>query len=614
MNIPLGFPAALVLIACLLTPLRADCPPDAPPDAGQLAWVASSLSADSGRAESRAITTDEAGNSYVVGRFVGTVDFFGTTLTSTSSSVPSGFLAKFSRDGAPVFVKKIGSNAWTELLTVVVKPTGEIYVGGSVAGTFASGAVNFVVASTNGQNALLLRLDTNGDAVWGANYGGANNDSISALTLTRENHVAFGGNFLTSIVLGSSSFATYGSQDVFVARLDDGNSIYDIRRLGGTNSDLFKFIDVDGNNDLILGTSFNSNIELGSTVGQNPVTGSSNSFVIVKYSVNISQPLWYRNYSNATTLTLNKAVVNTINNSIVFAGQYAGTMNFGGSSPLPIVSGVSVYLVMLDGNGQFIWQRSLGATGSAIDVVNNIAASRSGVIGIAGRFESNLPADSCCGALDSNGQQSVYMAMLSATGECLWNRLAVGTATGFSQHVAATPDSDFVFAGFSGSGDFGSGPIPSGTYNREAFVAYYHGFSNFELGAPTTQAQWRENFFTVDELADATYSADDRDPDGDGTNNFFEYAYGQSPKQSDPPPALLVPQPPGDLLFTYKQNALATDLTYQLEWSDTLAPADWHTTGIVETVVNPNQFTRPIEAAVPRGTGKRFVRLKVTKP
>jgi hypothetical protein len=274
-----------------------------------MAWVASSLSTGSGTAESRAITTDEAGNSYVVGRFIGTVDFFGTMLTSTSASVPSGFLAKFARTGVPVFVKKIGSNALTELLAVVVKPTGEIYVAGSVAGTFASGAVNFVVAGTDAQNALLLRLDANSDAVW--------------------------------------------------ARI---------------------------------------------------------------------------------------------------------------------------------------------ATASA-----------------------GAPA----------GQQA-----------------------------AATPDSDFIFAGYSGVADFGSGLIPAGTSNKEAFVAYYHGFSDFELGDPKTQAQWRENHFTVAELADAGFSADDRDPDGDGLHNFLEYALGQSPKQRDAPPGLLVLEAPGDLLYTYNRNPRATELTY----------------------------------------------------
>jgi hypothetical protein len=43
MHLPVSFLPALVLIACLVTPLRADPPPDAAPNAGQLAWVASHL-------------------------------------------------------------------------------------------------------------------------------------------------------------------------------------------------------------------------------------------------------------------------------------------------------------------------------------------------------------------------------------------------------------------------------------------------------------------------------------------------------------------------------------------------------------------------------------------
>lgn len=535
---------------------------------GDLLWVQSSLSSGTGTAESRALATDTTGNSYVVGRFLGTVNFFGTILNSTSSSLPSGFLAKFDKDGSLVFVKKIGSNAWTELLAIAVKPSGEIYVGGNVAGTFSSGSVNFVVSSSNGQNALLLRLDADGNPVWGMNYGGTGNDSIQVMTLTRESHVAFGGNFISSINLDTTSFATYGSQDIFVARCDDSNQLYDIRRIGGTNSDVFRSLDIDGQNDMILGVSFNGNIELGPTVGQVPLTAAPISFVVAKYSKSNTQPIWHRSFSSSTSLTLQKAVTNTASDSVVFAGQYTSAMNFGGITPLTSPNAAAGFIVMLDKNGNFLWQKSIGGE-SSFDFVWNVSTSPSGVLGATGRIAS-IAADSSCAAISTNGiQQTVYMAMLTDTGGCLWNQLAVGTGVGFGQYVTATAESDFVYAGYSGSGDFGSGPIPSGSSNREAFVVRYRGFNDFSLAAPTTYAQWKQAHFNVDELADPSTSGDLADPDKDGVQNLLEYGLNIDPKAAGVT-GVRVQIVDGKANILHQKNSYATDLELEIETSENL--------------------------------------------
>ena len=68
--------------------------------------------------------------------------------------------------------------------------------------------------------------------------------------------------------------------------------------------------------------------------------------------------------------------------------------------------------------------------------------------------------------------------------------------------------------------------------------------------------------------------------------------------------------------FVYRKNKSATDMTYIVEWSDTLGN-DWSTTGVsAPTILSDNGTTQQIKVTIPAGSGvaRRFVHLKVTRP
>lgn len=140
---------------------------------------------------------------------------------------------------------------------------------------------------------------------------------------------------------------------------------------------------------------------------------------------------------------------------------------------------------------------------------------------------------------------------------------------------------------------------------------------------------WRQRFF--DNTINAGDAADTADSDGDGISNLLEYATGADPTTGDslgisigdtpsPPPALggSSSNPPpsgGEFYFHYRRNKLALGtVTFSVEWSDTLATNDWHTTGVTEQVTTEVDNIQQVKATVPVGTeDRRFVRLKVTR-
>jgi hypothetical protein len=130
--------------------------------------------------------------------------------------------------------------------------------------------------------------------------------------------------------------------------------------------------------------------------------------------------------------------------------------------------------------------------------------------------------------------------------------------------------------------------------------------------AYTHQQQWRfTNFGSYDPLASA---ADSADPDGDGLNNLLEYALGLNPNASGTLPASLVLNG-ANLEYSYTRSTAAKDngVTYQIEWSDTLAVGSWSTQAVTEQITSTEAALETVKATIPANSNnKRFLRLRVT--
>ena len=102
------------------------------------------------------------------------------------------------------------------------------------------------------------------------------------------------------------------------------------------------------------------------------------------------------------------------------------------------------------------------------------------------------------------------------------------------------------------------------------------------------------------------------DLDEDGYDALFEYALGMNPHVVDLIATPVTAEDPW-LYFTYTRPADVTDLTYQVQWSNTL-DAPWMSLGVTQNIISDDGARRTILVVLPKGTsGQRFIRLKVTQ-
>ncbi len=146
-------------------------------------------------------------------------------------------------------------------------------------------------------------------------------------------------------------------------------------------------------------------------------------------------------------------------------------------------------------------------------------------------------------------------------------------------------------------------------------VQWFSGQRNSALVSITVLAPidtWRQTQFGTSDGTGAY--ADTADKDGDGIPNLLEYTCATNPNAANAWPASTT-RNGSNLEFTYTWNKAASDVTAVVEWSDTLQANDWSSLGVTTAVESDNGTTQQIKATLPAGaSGKRFVRLRVTRP
>ncbi len=128
---------------------------------------------------------------------------------------------------------------------------------------------------------------------------------------------------------------------------------------------------------------------------------------------------------------------------------------------------------------------------------------------------------------------------------------------------------------------------------------------------PSAIQAWRQQYFGSPDNSGP--GADTADPDNDGTVNLLEFATFTNPLIPTTLPIVQV-LAGGNLEFTYTRNKAALgELTYAVEWNDTLTGGSWSTAGGTEIILSDDPTVQQIKATLPAGAGRRFVRLSVTR-
>nr|WP_228042032.1 S8 family serine peptidase [Tychonema sp. LEGE 07196] len=205
----------------------------------------------------RAVTTDNAGNSYIVGH--------------TDETIENGrdaFITKYDTNGNQVWIRQFGTAASDSAYGVTIGNDGNLYVTGNTRGNL-NGNNN-----SGGSDNFLVKYDTNGTQLWANQFGTVGDENTLGISLDKNGNIYVAG--MTKGSLEGSTNA--GNYDIFVTKLDSSGVVSWSQQLGTAgNDDTYKLVIDNADNIYITGSVS------GSLEGQ-PYAGSTDA-VLIKYKI-----------------------------------------------------------------------------------------------------------------------------------------------------------------------------------------------------------------------------------------------------------------------------------------------------------------------------------------
>jgi hypothetical protein len=389
----------------------------------------------------------------VAGHFDGTLDLGGGPMTSASGI--DLFVARFARDGHPIWSRRYGGPARQTATAVAVDGAGDILVAATTQGDLDLGA-----ATLSGPGLALAKLTPAGDPIWSRIFPGTG--SIRQIRTGPAGGVVLRGWFSGGpLNLGGPDLDDGGgASSTFVAKLDaDGRHVWS-KGYGDKDLQAALGVDVDGAGNVVVVGRLAESFDFGG--GALTSAGELDAFV-VKYGPSGDYLAGY-NFGDDSNQIATSVTVDRDDN-IVLIGYNYGTIDFNRYT-LVNDGPRDMFLAKLGPDGRHAWSK--GFDGGNADLVASDAA---GNILLAGAFRGTIHLGRR--PLESAGDADVYLAKFGPGGRLLSARRYGGPGAQYPESLAVDAAGHAAMAGaFAGSLDLGDGPRTSPSSTGQAgFVA-----------------------------------------------------------------------------------------------------------------------------------------------
>ena len=286
--------------------------------------------------------------------------------------------------------------------------------------------------------------------LWDLTAGGANRDEGYSVTLDDEGNVYVAGSFSGVVDFGGGERTSAGGEDIFVVKFDsDGNYLWDLTYGDGADDDIAYSIDTDSRGNLLVCGSFVGRVNFGG--GPRRSVGGLDIFVL-KLDGDGSW-IWDRTFGNRNNQAGVALAVDGENNVIV-TGRFRLPLDFGGGLRPP-VGRRDIFVVKLDDDGDYLWDRTFGSVGR--DAGRRVAIDDHNDIYIVGNFENTIDFGGGARTEGDNEYYDSYLLKLDSDGDYMADRTWGGAGEDANWGTVVNSGGVYVTGYFAETVDFGGG-------------------------------------------------------------------------------------------------------------------------------------------------------------
>ncbi len=427
-----------------------------------------------------AITTDNAGNVYVAGKFEENGAVFSGAVLSCYGNHDI-WVAKYSATGSLLWIRTAGGTsgdyAWG-----IACDNNYVYITGEIEGSnetihFSNSSITLTATGSN--DIFVAKYDVSGNLIWARSVTGCCYEKGQAVTYDNSGNVYICGYYTDAITFGGSTTitpASTGFSDIFIAKYDASGTFQWVRHAGGPGRDEAKSIKFDGAGNIYV-TGFYSNNTTG--FGSQTLTtynGPWYDIFLAKYDVN-GNFQWVKTAGgDYDDVAWGLVLDNT--GTIYIAGEF-NAYNY--EYNLTTSGWADVFVAAYNSSGSLLWAK--GAGGSLIDRARGLGTDGTNLF-ITGQFGSSAHFGPY--TLNAADSSDVFIVSLSNAGD-FKGAVAVGGAAdayeeeGYESGIAVTGRGGAVYATGSvlDGGTFGS-ITPSHWTRTDAFVTKIDGLVGIE--------------------------------------------------------------------------------------------------------------------------------------
>ncbi|MCX6189400.1 MAG: T9SS type A sorting domain-containing protein [Bacteroidetes bacterium] len=270
------------------------------------------------------------------------------------------------------------------------------------------------------------------DISWANKAGGVGSDQGYDVSTDNIGNVYACGWFSGTSSFGSTSLASYGLQDVFLACYTAGGTLTWVKQAGGTGNEVCAGIATTPNGDSYVTGWFTGTAKFGNST---LVSNGSYDMFVARYNA-AGSLLWVRSgggmsddYGNRVSLTRNGGVL--------VSGSFKDTVSISG---IQLISkgNRDVLLCQYDSTGQLTWAQRAGGAGE--DRGYGVGQHTNGEIYLTGLFTGMSTFDTIL--LNGTALLSTYVAKLSEQGAFIWVKPGGGGANDFARGLGLKLDND----------------------------------------------------------------------------------------------------------------------------------------------------------------------------
>jgi len=321
-----------------------------------------------------------------------------------------------------------GGSIRDEVMSTGVDRDGNVYLAGRFSGTSAFDPANplAVTMAQGGTDAFVSKFDRAGKFLWSRSFGGVGADEIRAMAISPLGGVILTGSFSGRVDFdpgtGVSESVSSGASDIFVLSLSPSGAFGWVRTLGGAGSDSGRALALDGNGFILVGGTFEGQVDFDPGVGQR-LLGSSgaNDGFLMKFSPS-GEFLWAHAIGSSGADDVRAVAADSAGNVYV-GGQFSGTVDFDvgiGTKSLPSRGTSDGFVAKYGPSGELSWAVQFGRSG---DASINALATGSGAVVVGGNYRGEVDVDPGVGerVLKSEGGVDGFVVKLDVAGGHVWS-------------------------------------------------------------------------------------------------------------------------------------------------------------------------------------------------